>query len=118
MVQDVEPVPFPAATVATFGDLARHRQHARTIGSRERSLSEYEHRMVRVAQPSKPRMVAVPQRIQRLATLAQHLDRKRQIEGRADRGHWKPPLEIAFAQPCVEEWCLPTRVGADEQTSV
>jgi hypothetical protein len=63
-------------------------------------------------------MVGARQRIQRLAACTEHLDRERQIEGRTDCGDPETPLEIALAQPCVDERGLPARVRADEQTGV
>src|SRR3984893_18835053 len=63
-------------------------------------------------------MIPTRQRAQRFAARAEHLDRKCKIKSRADRGDPKTPLEIALAQPRVDQRGFPARVRAEEQTNI
>ena len=45
-------------------------------------------------------------------------DRERQIEAGANRGNMKTSPQKPLAQPGIDEWCLPSRVGADEQAGI
>ncbi len=117
-VQNIEPVPIIANQPAIFGDAPGRAQNAGAVGSGERPLPHYDHRVLGIAQNIGPGVVARSQSVQHGAVIAQHLDGKCQVEGGPDRRDPETALEIALAQPRIDERRLPARVGADQQTGI
>ena len=63
-------------------------------------------------------MVARSHGVQHSAVISQHLHLKCQVEYRTDRGDPEIAVEMALAQPRIDERRFPSRVGADQQTNV
>ena len=119
VVQNIEPVPILANQPAIFGDAPGRAQNAeavRVVG--ERPLPDDNHRVFGIAQHGGPGMVARGQCVQHSAVIAQHLDRKCEVESGTDRSNPKTALEMSLAQPRIDERRFPARVGADKQTRI
>ena len=117
-VQNIEPVPIVANQPAALGDAPGRAQNAGAVGAGERPLPDYDHRVFGIAQHRGPGVVARSQCVQHGAAIAQHLDRKCQVEGGTDRRDPETALEISLAQPRIDQRRFPARVGADQQTGI
>src|SRR5262249_44645843 len=66
----------------------------------------------------RPGMLARRERVEHTTIVAQHLDRKGQLESGADRANPETAVKIALAQPRIDERRFPARVCADKQTNI
>ena len=90
-MQHVEAVPVRADEAALLGDAPRRSQDARPVRTRQRTLSNDDHRVRGLAQHFGPGMLARCERVEQGGVIAERLDRKGQVEGRADAASSKPP---------------------------
>src|SRR5229473_7449519 len=101
-----------------LGDCPPRPEHPGAVGPRQRARPKDEHRRRRAKQKLGPGMLAGDQRVERRAAVAEHLHREAQIEHRPDRRHPEAALQIALAQPRINERRLPARIAADEETGI